>query len=448
MVEINPAQLALALLNMVLLSALAAMLLAWGWMFWRLATGQSLLPKQPLVSLSPPSWRGGTVFLAFSTYLVMNILVAGVYARALGRLPPKQARGAKQPAVSAKPGAESAPERRSAQDAPTSRPADRQANPGVVRKALAGKSIAEQALGASATETASKPTEPDDDDGTFSRTEQMFLISVINCLLLIVLPLLVRRTSGARLRELGLSFQGWERQAAVGAVGTLIAAPAVYSIQFASLLVWKANAHPLEKMLRKEFDGLGVADLAVVSAVILAPIVEELMFRGLLQRWCIDFLTRRAKARESIHQSVDAIVTETADREVSRDQESRPESETSALSGANGVRSPRSASVIIGITITSLFFAAVHAPQWPAPIPLLVLALVIGSVYHRTGSLIAAICMHATFNGFSTLAMFVAILGGHEKEARKAIDGVASPSVVAISLERSAFGEKPHQSVR
>jgi len=103
--------------------------------------------------------------------------------------------------------------------------------------------------------------------------------------------------------------------------------------------------------------------------------------------------------------------------------------------------------VIAGTTTSSLLFAVVHAPQWPAPIPLFVLALVIGSVYHRTGSLITAIFMHATFNGFSTLAMFVAVLGGHEKEARKAIDGAWSSPAVVVPIERGACGVVPYQTM-
>jgi hypothetical protein len=68
----------------------------------------------------------------------------------------------------------------------------------------------------------------------------------------------------------------------------------------------------------------------------------------------------------------------------------------------------------LGIVLTSLLFAYVHAPQWPAPIALFALALVIGTVYYRTGSLIAAICMHATFNGISTLMLFMAVLAGQK----------------------------------
>src|SRR5207253_165481 len=84
--------------------------------------------------------------------------------------------------------------------------------------------------------------------------------------------------------------------------------------------------------------------------------------------------------------------------------------------------SPRSRFLTaVAVVITSLFFAAVHGPQWPAPIPLFVLALAIGTLYHRTGSLIAAICMHAVFNGFSMLGLIIMLLVGHPGEGEKAI---------------------------
>jgi hypothetical protein len=73
------------------------------------------------------------------------------------------------------------------------------------------------------------------------------------------------------------------------------------------------------------------------------------------------------------------------------------------------------------IVITSLFFAAVHGAQWPAPIPIFVLSLVLGTVYYRTGSLIASICVHGAFNGMSTLVMFVALLAGPEVDKNKAL---------------------------
>jgi hypothetical protein len=69
--------------------------------------------------------------------------------------------------------------------------------------------------------------------------------------------------------------------------------------------------------------------------------------------------------------------------------------------------------------LTSLFFGFVHLPQWPAPIALFVLSISLGTVYQRTGSLIASSFMHATFNGLSTIALIGAILMAQAKDEKK-----------------------------
>ena len=65
----------------------------------------------------------------------------------------------------------------------------------------------------------------------------------------------------------------------------------------------------------------------------------------------------------------------------------------------------------MAILSTSLLFAAMHAAQWPAPIAIFVLSVALGALYQRTGSLLAAIAMHGTFNGFSTLLLLLQALG-------------------------------------
>ena len=65
------------------------------------------------------------------------------------------------------------------------------------------------------------------------------------------------------------------------------------------------------------------------------------------------------------------------------------------------------ASSSLAIVVTSLLFAAMHLPQWPAPIAIFLLSLGLGTLYQRTGSLLAAIAMHGTFNGFNTVLMLM-----------------------------------------
>ena len=97
-------------------------------------------------------------------------------------------------------------------------------------------------------------------------------------------------TSGARLRDLGLSLSGWWRQAAVGVVAMLITTPVVFLVQFGAISVWRPNSHPLEKMLREHFS-VDVGYLALVTGVILAPMLEEMTFRAILQGWLIKWMT-------------------------------------------------------------------------------------------------------------------------------------------------------------
>lgn len=69
----------------------------------------------------------------------------------------------------------------------------------------------------------------------------------------------------------------------------------------------------------------------------------------------------------------------------------------------------RSAQDVRAIWASSALFAAMHAHVWPSPIPLMVLAMGLGYLYLRTRSLVGPIVVHGMFNAVS--AMYL-ILGG------------------------------------
>ena len=104
------------------------------------------------------------------------------------------------------------------------------------------------------------------------------------------------------------------------------------------------SQHPLLEALRGLSAGWRVA--AAVSAIVLAPVAEELFFRGVVQS-----MFRR-------------------------------------LTG-----SPR-----IGILLASAIFAGVHVPVWQGMPALFVLAVMMGYLYERSGRLTAPIVLHAAFN--------------------------------------------------
>lgn len=107
-------------------------------------------------------------------------------------------------------------------------------------------------------------------------------------------------------------------------------------------------------------DGAGISlfkAMACVSAIIGAPLIEELFFRGLLQRLLAGML-----------------------------------------------KSPA-----VAIVLTSLAFAAIHQP-WTLQPPVFVLSLVLGWAYFRTGNLALPILIHALFNALQVvLFIFVNI---------------------------------------
>jgi membrane protease YdiL (CAAX protease family) len=229
-------------------------------------------------------------------------------------------------------------------------------------------------------------------------------LAAINTLLLILVPMLVRFTSGATLAEFGLSLVDWRRQLAIGVTAALLMTPVVIAIQIAAVQIWRSRKHPVEEMILDSFSP-GIAMLAVVSTMVLAPMIEELLFRAIVQRWLTQLV---GSGGSSGSLSKDQVVAEPAvgDLTAQIDVASTGSGEAKRtdqepLFNPAGPE-PRS---YLAIVSTSLFFAAMHAAQWPAPIAIFILSVALGTLYHRTGSLLSAIAMHGTFNGYSTLLL-------------------------------------------
>ncbi len=98
--------------------------------------------------------------------------------------------------------------------------------------------------------------------------------------------------------------------------------------------------------------------VALFSAIIAAPLVEELVFRGLIQR-----LMHR-------------------------------------LTGSG----------VLAIVVASVVFTAIHSPwtTWP---PIFVLSMFLGWAYFRSGSILVPMLMHAIFNGLQ-FVLFMLVSGG------------------------------------
>lgn len=117
-------------------------------------------------------------------------------------------------------------------------------------------------------------------------------------------------------------------------------------------------AHETLRMLREDPNAQMIVTV-IISAVILAPLLEEIVFRGVLQ--------------------------------------------TSLMRLLGGTRWP-------ALLLTGLLFSVTHwwAVPWQGLLPLFVLGLVFGYLYERTGSLLTPILTHAGFNA-ANIAMALAM---------------------------------------
>ena len=369
------------------MSILFGMLIAWGWAFRRLGTGAPLLPQTPLRPLPTAHWGAGTVLLVIVLYLGANLAVGFAHSALTG---PRGAAGAGD-----------------------------HAEPGTAMES-------------------SEPGETPDKPKGRSPLEIVLLTCAANLAFCALAFPLLGRLSKIGPSHLGLFRDHWPRQVWFGVVAALLATPATYVVQFIAVSIWRVSEHPVQKMMAEQLTP-GVAALAFLSTVILAPLVEETMFRGIFQRW----LTRHfGSERRPVPPPVSPVSPPPAGDATAPFGEP-PASETSIEPKAEPLVPDVSGSTAgdsgapRAIVLTSILFAAMHGAQWPDPIALFVFSLVLGTVYQRTGSLLAAMVLHGAFNGCSTILALAQQLSSHLQELPAPAHGLASAlnSVLQAVLE-------------
>jgi len=244
------------------------------------------------------------------------------------------------------------------------------------------------------------------------------------------------------LDRLGMSLSALPRGLPTGVLASfLILVPLFWAGVFTDWL-WQVldikhpSAHPLLTML-DESDSISLRVLIAVTAVIVAPLAEEFIFRGLLQSllagtmyWGAGYLTRSTTQKSSSDRAAvwsDAldtqpiIVTDSSDEPTGIATDDTPPTETpvdevstdQTLDYHDPRQPPTSSGLALiappaapawprwcAIIITSLLFASIH-DFWMFP-PIFLLSLCLGYLYERTGSLWSSITLHALFNGTQT----------------------------------------------
>jgi membrane protease YdiL (CAAX protease family) len=234
---------------------------------------------------------------------------------------------------------------------------------------------------------------------------------------IVTIPLLLGLAHNTRPDQLGLTLRNGWRNLGAGLLSWAVLTPVVmvanYGIArlYSSLTSVGIKEHPLTELGTQNLSSFELL-LFVLTAVVEAPVLEELIFRGMLQRW---FISRPGREHLGMAGALAmAVATKWSDLsrawgkgEVTFFLELAPALFVLALVPVYWFvwwrsRTPAGPAIFS----TSLLFAAVHSFAWPTPIALFVLGLGLGILAHRTRSLVGPIVVHALFNSVTCLILF------------------------------------------
>jgi membrane protease YdiL (CAAX protease family) len=210
---------------------------------------------------------------------------------------------------------------------------------------------------------------------------------------------------GATSRDLGIDLRRLAADARSGIVAFFATAPVVFLL-VAVLTKFIPYQHDVLDLVEKQPTPL-VFFLMGVSAVIVAPIVEEYLFRCVLQGW-LERVEHKIVGvlqgwLEKVKQKIFSRSVAPAQADVVADLPM----DSAMQQSANDGTAPAPAGGFIPIFISSALFAAMHLGQGPAAIPLFVFACVLGYLYRQTHRVAPSIAMHMALNGLTMLTIFI-----------------------------------------
>jgi membrane protease YdiL (CAAX protease family) len=222
---------------------------------------------------------------------------------------------------------------------------------------------------------------------------------------------LLRSFSGTKPADIGLTGRRLGVNLLAGVIAALVLVPGVYGIQALVVLLVRmlggaGQEHPFAKLGETSLYPTEWV-LLVLAATVVAPVWEELLFRGVIQPWVI---SRRfggvAAFGAALAVTLSArmeYLTGAADR-LALLVQLLPILILLALLPVYGLLAERSRQAG-GLFASAVLFAWIHASVWPSPIPLLWLGLGLGWLAMRTRSLVGPIVLHALFNGVACLVL-------------------------------------------
>jgi membrane protease YdiL (CAAX protease family) len=238
-----------------------------------------------------------------------------------------------------------------------------------------------------------------------------------------------------------LHARGWRMNAVAGYLTWLIVTPAAFVV-----FVLAVNAHtrltglpPEKHPLTILGDAAGGWEWALfgLQTVVIAPILEEWLFRGVLLGWLAQARpfpppsvppVRRSRLVMLAAVGIGMVLAWRGHPADLRQAFATDPAGAAAMYLVPGafllllfpveevlvrwhrlrrhlrLRSPQQVRAIVA---SSALFAAFHAGVWPSPVPLVVLAMGLGYLYLRTRSLVGPIVVHGLFNAVSATYLLI-----------------------------------------
>jgi membrane protease YdiL (CAAX protease family) len=243
---------------------------------------------------------------------------------------------------------------------------------------------------------------------TLAQQQRVVVTSMGMSLALVMLTVatvvLVNRATAA---DLGLSLRHFLGDLRLGAIAFVMLAPPVYAIQGLLVYLWKPSKHPLMEMFKSTPDTTFFVVLFVAAAVV-APLLEEVLFRVLLQGFLEKMVTVRATVQEWLLGSTSPPVATSP--EVVWLNGGANASDGAAVSVVSESLAPpqlRGLAAWLPIVTSSVIFAGLHWSHGPDWVPLTLLAIGLGYLYQRTHRLLPCLVVHALLNSLSMGGLWI-----------------------------------------
>jgi membrane protease YdiL (CAAX protease family) len=253
------------------------------------------------------------------------------------------------------------------------------------------------------TDDAGKPSLNGDD--SWSMVENLAASAIVQMFIVSGFAITIAIFYKATARDLGLpeNSNDLRRDILVGAVACLAALAPVHIVQillrFFLNMQQGESGHPLVEMIKESRHSGMVMILAAFTAVVVAPFVEEIAFRlllqGWLEKWEDEHLGWRGNVRPTGAADNEAAALDTITRTNETVASDPPPLSVGGL--------PHGWPPILA---SSLLFGMAHIGYGPEPVPLFLLGLFLGYVYQRTHRLAPGIVCHALFNFFTVFQLW------------------------------------------